>query len=118
MRRRNFCELLASAAAFWSLAAQAQQPERVRRIGVLAGADDPAQQARFAAFQQGLQQSGWTDGRNVHIDPRWSDGNADNIRKHATELVALAPDVILATGDVVERLLQVTRAVPIVFVIV
>jgi len=121
MRRRNFCELLASAAAFWPLAAQAQQPERLRRIGVLvagAGVDNPDQQARIAAFQQGLQQSGWVDGRNVRLDIRWGEGDADKFRKQATELVALAPDVILATGDVTERLLQATRAVPIVFVIV
>ena len=100
MRRRNFCELLASVAAFWPLAAQAQQPERLRRIGVLvggAGADNPDQQARIAAFQQGLQQSGWVDGRNVRLDIRWGEGDADKFHKHATELVALAPDVILAT---------------------
>ena len=108
-------------AAAWPLAARAQQPERMRRIGVLMGAaaDDPEGQARIAAFQQGLQQLGWTDGRNVRIDYRWGAGNADDIRKYAAELVALAPDVILATGGAsVAPLLQATRTVPIVFVIV
>ena len=93
--------------------------ERMRRIGVLMaqGADDPAQQARVAAFLQGLQQFGWTAGRNLHIDTRWSTGKADDIRKHAAELVALAPEVILAGGGtVVASLLQATRTVPIVFV--
>jgi putative ABC transport system substrate-binding protein len=101
--------------------ARAQQPERMRRIGVLvgAGADGVEAQARQAVFQQGLQQLGWADGRNVRIDTRWGAANADDIRKYAAELVALAPDVILAAGNApVERLLQATRTVPIVFVIV
>ena len=92
----------------------------MRRIGVLSAgrADDPDARARNAAFVQGLAQLGWTDGRNVRIDYRWGEGNADDIRKHAAELVALAPDVILAPGGpAVERLLQATRTVPIVFVI-
>jgi putative tryptophan/tyrosine transport system substrate-binding protein len=120
MRRRQFITLVGGAAAIWSLAARAQQADRVRRIGVLHGAtaDDPDQQARFAAFQQVLQQLGWTDGSNLRIDQRWGAGNTDDIRKYAAELAALAPDVILATGDTVERLLQATRTVPIVFVIV
>ncbi|MGB8575179.1 MAG: hypothetical protein WCD56_01270 [Pseudolabrys sp.] len=79
-------------------------------------ADDPDAQARYAAFVKGLQQLGWTDGSNVRIDTRWGAGDADDIRRHAVELAALAPDVILATGNAaVARLLQVTRAVPIVF---
>ena len=119
MKRREFITLLGGAAATWPLAARAQQGERVRRIGVLSGAakDNPDLQARLAAFQQVLQQLGWTDGRNVRIDYRWGAGSADNIRKYAAELVALAPDVILATGPTVEQVLQATRTVPIVFVI-
>jgi len=120
MQRRDFITLLGSAAVTWPLAARGQQPDRTRRIGALAGIEDDAEgRARFAAFQQGLQQLGWTDGRNVRIDYRWGGGDADNIRKHAAELVALAPDVILAAGGAVAGpLLQATRAVPIVFVIV
>jgi putative ABC transport system substrate-binding protein len=120
MRRREFITLVGGAAAVWPLAARAQQPDRVRRIGVLtAGAEDnPVNQARFGAFQRVLQQLGWTDGSNLRIDYRWGAGKADDIHKHAVELAGLAPDVILATGGAVERLLQVTRAVPIVFVIV
>ena len=84
----------------WPLAARAQQAERVRRIGVLLPltADDPQSPARLAAFQQGLQQLGWTEGRNVQIDYRWGAGDAEHLRKHAAELVALVPDVILAWG--------------------
>ena len=118
MQRRKFITLLGGAAAAWPLTARAQQPERVRRIGVLmtVAADDPEGQARIAAFQQGLQQSGWTVGRNVRIDTRWGAGDADRIRRYAAELVALAPDVILASGGtVVGALLQATRTVPIVF---
>src|SRR5665811_1224782 len=100
MKRREFITLLGSAAAVWPLIARAQQGERMRRIGVLMplAADDPEAQARIAAFQQGLQQLGWTIGRNVRIEYRWSAGNADDARKYAVELVALAPDVILAYG--------------------
>jgi putative ABC transport system substrate-binding protein len=115
--RRQFVALLGGAAA-WPLVARAQQPDRMRRIGVLMSlaADDPQGQARLAAFLQALQQLGWTDGRNVQIDTRWAAGNADKIRKYATELVTLAPDVILASGgSVAGRLIQVTRTVPIVF---
>jgi putative tryptophan/tyrosine transport system substrate-binding protein len=121
MKRREFIMLIGDAVAVWPLAARAQQPERIRRIGVLTGlaADDPDAQARYAAFLQGLQQLGWTDGRNVRIDTRWAAGNADNIRKYAAELAALAPDVILGSGSAaVGSLLQATRAVPIVFAIV
>jgi putative ABC transport system substrate-binding protein len=99
--------------------ARAQQPERMRRVGVLMGpaVDDPEGQARIAAFLQRLQQLGWTEGRNVQIDTRWATANADNIHRYAAELVALAPDVILATGSaILAPLLQATRAVPIVFV--
>ena len=93
----------------------------MRRIGVLmsTAADDPEGQARIAAFQQGLQQFGWTIGRNVRIDSRWPTGDSERIRRYAAELVALAPDVILATGSAAAGpLLQATRTVPIVFVIV
>ena len=97
MKRREFITLLGGAAA-WPLAARAQQSERMRRIGVLmpAAADDPEFQACVEAFLQGLAQLGWTIGRNVRIDTRWATANADRIRRHAAELVALAPDVILA----------------------
>ena len=119
MGRREFIPLLGGAAA-WPLTAHAQQPERMRRIGAFAGIEDDAEgQARFAAFLQGLRQLGWADGRNVRIDYRWGGGNADNIRKYAAELASLAPDVILAAGAAaVGPLLQATRTVPIVFVIV
>jgi putative ABC transport system substrate-binding protein len=119
MRRRQFITLLSGAAA-WPLAARAQQSEMMRRIGVLMGAvsNNPSGQARIAAFQQGLQQLGWAEGRNVRIETRWpAPGNADDIRRYAVELVALGPDVILATGSSsMAPLLQKTRAVPIVFV--
>ena len=121
MRRREFITLLGGAAAVWPFTARAQQGERMRRIGVLMpiAADDPEGQTRIAAFQQGLQQLGWTDGRNVRIETRWSRGNADDIRKYAAELATLSPDVILATGsNTMGPLLQATRAVPIVFVTV
>ncbi len=122
MRRREFLGGLGGAAAAWPLAARAQQGERMRHIGVLmaAAADDPEYQARVGAFLQGLQQLGWVDGRNVRIDTRWATTNADDIRRHAAELAALAPDVIVAaTGTAtVAPLLQATRTVPIVFVVV
>src|SRR3974390_2031815 len=117
MRRREFIKVIAGSAA-WPLAAHAQQPERVRRIGVLMGrsANDSEGQAFVAAFLQGLQELGWSVGHNVIVDIRWSaDSNAD-ARKYAAELVALAPDVILAQGSSpVASLLQVTSTVPIVF---
>ena len=118
MKRRQFITLLGGAAVTWPLAAHAQQGERVRRIGVLlpAASDDVEFQARVGAFLQGLQQSGWSIGRNLRIDTRWATANADDIRRHAAELVTLAPDVILAHGASTMRpLLQVTRSVPIVF---
>jgi len=118
LQRREFITLLGGSAA-WPIAARGQQqPDRVRRILVLATvtADNPEYQARLSAFQQGLQQLGWTDGRNVKIDIRWAAGNADNIRKYAAEFAALTPDVILAAGGAaVGPLLQATRTVPIVF---
>ncbi len=120
LKRREFITLLGGAAAAWPLGARAQQSERVRRIGVLtsgAAADDPDGRVRTSAFLQGLQQSGWIDGRNIRIDYRWGAGDADNMRKYAVELVTLAPDVILASGTAtVAPLLQATRTVPIVFV--
>ncbi len=118
MRRREFITLLGGTAGGWPLAARAQQAERTRRIGVLfpGAADDPDGQARIAAFLQGLGELGWTVGRNVRIDTRWSAVDADRIRRYAAELVALAPDVILATGSAtLGPLLQATRTVPIVF---
>ena len=120
MRRREFIRLGSGAVIAWPLAARAQQGERVRRIGTLTGiADEPMTQARLAAFRQGLQQLGWTDGRNVQIEYRWGGGDANNTRKAAAELATLAPDVILAIGfPATERLIQATRTVPIVFVIV
>jgi len=117
IRRRRFLATLGGAAA-WPLAARAQQAERVRRIGVLItlAADDPEGQARVAAFRQGLQQLGWTGGHDVQIETRWATSNIE-ARKHAAELVALAPDLILATGSpTVAALQQATRSVPIVFV--
>src|SRR5215831_8243378 len=118
MRRREFITLLGGATAAWPLAASAQQRERMRRIGVLIPltADDPESQRRVTAFVQGLQELGWTDGRNVRLDIRWTAGDAERMRRNAAELVALAPDVILASGGtVVSALLQASRTVPIVF---
>jgi putative ABC transport system substrate-binding protein len=121
MRRREFITLLCGAAA-WPLTARAKQGERMRRIGVLmaATADDPEYQPRMGAFQQGLALSGWTDGRNLQVDTRWAGTNADDLRKHAVELAALAPDVIVAGSGTttLAPLLQATRTVPIVFVVV
>jgi putative tryptophan/tyrosine transport system substrate-binding protein len=119
MRRRQFITLLSGTAA-WPLG-RAQQTERMRRIGVLMSttADEPVFGQGIAAFLNGLQQLGWTEGRNVRIDVRWPAGDADRIRRYAAELVALAPDAILATGSAtLGPLLQATRTVPIVFVIV
>jgi putative ABC transport system substrate-binding protein len=119
-KRRTFIALLGGAAA-WPLAAHAQQPERMRRIGVLMpfAAADPQYQARIGAFQRGLHQLGWDDSRNLRIDYRASAGNTEDIRKYAAELVALAPEVILATGvSTVGPLQQATRSVPIVFAVV
>ena len=117
LRRRDFIALFGGGVA-WPAMAGAQQAERMRLIGVLlpATADEAEMQARIEAFHQGLQQSGWTIGRNVRIDTRWATTDAAEIRKHAAELAALAPDVILAhAATTVGPLLQATRTVPIVF---
>ena len=119
MQRRDFITLLGGAAAAWPFAVRAQQPERVRRIGVLlpAAENDAEFQARVGAFLQALALLGWTIGRNVRIDTRWATGNAGDIRRHTAELAALSPDVILAHGSsLVGPLQQATRSVPIVFV--
>jgi putative ABC transport system substrate-binding protein len=119
LKRREFITLLSAVA--WPLAARAQQGERVRRIAVLNSlpADNPEGQARYAAFLQGLQEFGWAVGRNIRVEVRWGGGNADRIGKIAAELVALAPDAILASGGITTGpLLQASRTVPIVFVIV
>jgi putative ABC transport system substrate-binding protein len=118
MRRREFIVGIGLSSA-WPLAATAQQPEQMRRVGVLmnVAADDPEGQPAVTAFQQALQQLGWSDGRNVRIDVRWGENDVERDRKYAGELVALAPDVILASGTLsVTALQRVTRAVPIVFV--
>ncbi len=118
LKRREFISLLGGAAAAWPLAAHAQQGDRMRRIEVLlpVATDDAEFQTRVGAFLQALQQLGWTIGRNVEIDIRWATANADAIRRHAAELAALAPDLILAHGaPTLGPLLQVTRTVPIVF---
>ena len=121
MRRREFITLLGGAAAAWSFAAGAQQPERMRRVALLTGitGEDLQTKARVAAFLQELERLGWTVGRNVRIDSRAGAGNLATMRKYAAELVALAPDVILASGAAtVAALLEVTHTVPIVFTIV
>jgi putative tryptophan/tyrosine transport system substrate-binding protein len=119
MKRREFITLLGGAAVAWPLAARTQQPERMRRIGVLmnTAADDPEGQARIAAFHQGLQEHGWTLGQNARIDVRWGAVDADNSRRRAAELVALTPEVILVSASAAMSALQLTtRTVPIVFV--
>ena len=120
MRRREFITLLCSAAALWPFAVRAQQPDRIRRIGVLSGGpatDDLDSQARWGALKQGLQQFGWVEGRNLQIDYRVSEGDAERSRKFASELVALNLDVIVASGTTaVQPLLPLSRTVPIVFV--
>jgi putative tryptophan/tyrosine transport system substrate-binding protein len=117
MKRREFIAS-ASLVAVWPLAALAQQPERVRRIGVLmnVNADDRDQQANVATFVQILRQLGWVDGGNIQIEIRWAGGDFAAIRRHAEQLVALAPDVLVSTGNAgMGPLLQATRTVPIVF---
>jgi putative ABC transport system substrate-binding protein len=121
MLRREFLGLLSGTTLVWSLGARAQQPERIRRIGVLLGqaVDDPQGQARIAALLQALQNLGWNDGQNVRIDVRWGAGSSNEIRRHTSELVAFKPDVIVASGSAtVGPLLQATSVVPIVFVVV
>ena len=116
--RREFITLLGGGAA-WPVAVRAQQSERIRRVGVLMSlaADDPESSARLTAFVRGLQELGWSDGRNVRIDIRWGAGDAEDFRKYAAELVALAPDIILAVSTPSTAALQhATRSVPIVFV--
>ncbi len=120
MRRREFITLLGGAGAAWPLAARAQQSGRMRRIGVLmpGGAEDAEGQARLAAFLQGLQEAGWSVGRNGRVDLRWGAGDTELFRKYAMELVALSPEVILVgSGSTVPPLLQATRSIPIVFAI-
>ena len=119
MRRRRFITLLGGVAVGWPLAARAQQGERVRRIGVLmsTAVDDPQDPARLAAFAQGLQELGWTIGRNLRIDYRWSASSPDNARKYAAELAALAPDVMLASGTIaLAAVQQIRHTIPVVFV--
>jgi putative ABC transport system substrate-binding protein len=121
IRRRDFITLLGGVAAAWPIAARAQQREPTRRIGVLMNvtADDPEAPVRLAAFLHGMQQLGWIDGRNMRIYTRWGADNASRSRQHAAELVTLAPNVILCSGSpAVGELLQATRTVPIVFVLV
>jgi len=121
MRRREFITLLGGAAASLPLTARAQQSSEMRRIAVLASgnADDQGLKSALAAFQQRLQQLGWTDGQNLRIELRRGEGDEEKIRKYSGELAALAPDVILALGSsTVGQLLQATRVVPIVFVFV
>ena len=119
MRRREFITHIGGAAVAWPLAARAQQGERIRRVAVLMPftADDPEAQPRLLALAQGLQELGWTVGRNLRIDTRWAASDADRARKYAAELIALAPDIIVANGaSVLGPLQQATRTVPIVFV--
>jgi putative tryptophan/tyrosine transport system substrate-binding protein len=121
MRRREFITLIGGIAVARSFAANAQQGERQRLICILEGVsvDMPTSKARYAAFQEGLQQLGWTPGRNVHIEVRWGAGEAAAIRKYAAELIALAPDVLVAGGGAVaEVVLKLTHTIPVVFVIV
>ena len=122
MRRRDFIKGFVGSAAAWPLAVRAQQGDRMRRIGALSSGgavDDTDAMTLQAAFRQGLEQLGWTEGRNVQIDARFGQGDADRIRKYAAELVALAPDVIFSTGGAAtEQLTKTTRTVPIVFAVV
>jgi putative ABC transport system substrate-binding protein len=118
MRRREFITMLGGAALAWPVGARAQQSERMRRIGVLMNltSDDPEGQGRLAAFLQGLQEADWSVGRNVRIDLRWGAGDTELYRSHAAQLIALAPDVMLAAGGVTAVALQrATRTIPIVF---
>src|SRR5262245_30609729 len=120
MRRREFISLLGGALVVWPLAARAQPSERLRRVGVLMhlAADDPEGQPRITAFEQGMRELGWAVGRNLQIDYRWAASDPDSLRKYAAELVALAPDVVLALAGtpLVVALQQATATVPIVFV--
>ena len=117
MRRRDVITLLGGVVTAWPLATRAQQPDRMRRIGVLSSvaADDQDNKVRITGFRQRLEQLGWTDGHNVRIDYRFVGGNPENYSKYAAELVALAPDVIVASGASLPAMLQATRTVPVVF---
>jgi putative tryptophan/tyrosine transport system substrate-binding protein len=117
--RRSFITFLGGVAATWPLAARAQSPDQIRRIGVLMNAapDDPEGEPAFAAFQQALQQSGWSEGRNLRFDIRWGQNDVDREREYAAELVALAPDILFTAGTIgVTSLQRATRTAPIVFV--
>src|SRR4029077_19644 len=118
MKRREFITLLGCSAAAWPIAARGQQPEWMRRIGALMylAADDPDSPTLVAAFARGLQELGWVEGRNIQIEYRWGGGDMDRVRRHAAELGALAPDVILVTsGSALAALQNASRTVPIVF---
>jgi putative ABC transport system substrate-binding protein len=116
MRRREFITFVGSAVVVWPLAAHAQQAEQMRRVAILMNVDSTEQRENHAVFVQVLQQLGWIDGRTVRIDTRWANGQASEIRKHAAEIVALAPDLIVATGNAgMVPVLQATRTIPIVF---
>jgi putative ABC transport system substrate-binding protein len=119
MKRREFIRLLGGAAAGLPLVARTQPLDRIRLVGALTGiAEEPIIRARVAVFTKGLQDLGWVEGRNMRVDYRWGGGDTEVIRRHAMELVALAPDVILATGGpAAEQVLQATRSIPVVFVV-
>src|SRR5262245_45384006 len=119
MKRRKFIRFLSGATVAWPLATRAEQPGRMRRVGVITGfaENDPEGMAQLSGFIQGFQELGWTDGRNVRMDVRWSGGSVDRMRMFAKELVGMQPDVILAqTTPVVAALRRETRTIPIVFV--
>jgi putative ABC transport system substrate-binding protein len=121
MRRREFISLIGSAAASWPLATRAQQPERVRRVGVLMGISDsdPEAKPRVEALQDGLRDLGWTEGRNIHLDYRWTAGDVDRTEQFAKEIVELKPEVLVAhSTPVVKALLQLASTTPMVFVLV
>ena len=121
MQRREFITLLGGAAAAWPLAARAQQPDRMRRIGVLLGIgeNDPESKARLKAFRLGMRDLGWIEGRNVHIEYRFTANNRELIKQYVAELIRLAPDVIVANSTpVIAALRQATSSIPIVFVVV
>jgi ABC-type uncharacterized transport system substrate-binding protein len=119
--RREFITLVSGAAAVWPLAARAQQPERMRRVGVLMpfSADDPEGKRELAAFAQQLQGFGWTNGRHLQIDYRWSSGDIQKMQTYAKELIALQPDALFCRSTpVTAALLKNTRSIPIVFAVV